>query len=66
MDTVFLEIADARYDSHFGFPLSFGQMAFPKFNSVFYPPFGIGTHTKPKAMTCISVPAVFDFYSRVS
>ncbi len=27
------------------FPLSFRQMAFPKFNSVFYPPFGIGSHT---------------------
>jgi hypothetical protein len=38
-------------------------MPFPKFNRVFYPPFGIGTHTKPKAMTGIPVPAVFDFYS---
>jgi hypothetical protein len=41
-------------------------MFFPKLDGVFYPPFGIGTHTKPKAMTGIPVPAILDFYSSVS
>jgi hypothetical protein len=41
-------------------------MVFPKLNSVFYPPLGIGTHTEPKAMTGILVFTILDFYPGVS
>jgi hypothetical protein len=41
-------------------------MFFPKLDGVFYPPFGVGTNTEPKAMTGVLIFTILDFYSSVS
>jgi hypothetical protein len=42
---------------------SAATMVVPELDCVLYPPFGVGAHTKPEAMTRTPVPVVFDFHS---